>query len=399
METVKGFRNIFPPESLKRKKIMGVIEEQFRAYGFLPIETPSIEFDKLLTSESEETAAVSDRFRLRDRGGRKLGLRYEFTVQLSRIFKENPNIKLPFRRYQIGSVFRDEALKPGKYKEFVQADGDIIGDSSINADAECVAVANSVLSELNIKAEIVVNNKKLLNSILSNAGVKSNNQQVLREIDKLDKLSEKEVKGNLSKILKKDQIKKIFILIKRDLGYFLKNKFEGAEEIKELQDLGKIYGYKIKFMPNIVRGFGYYTGNIWEIWAKDMDIALGGGGRYDEKVGKYVNRKLPAVGISFGKLLDYPNVESAEGIKVVLISIGKDKDSLKILKDLRKNQISSLMFSGKISKSLDYANSYKVPYVLFLGKDEVKKKKVKLRDMKTGKEKLVAVNNLKSLLR
>jgi len=398
MQIVKGFRDIFPPESLKRRKIREVIENQFKAYGFLPLETPSIECDELLKSESEETQAVSDRFRLKDKGGRNLGLRYEFTVQLSRIFKENPSIKLPFRRYQIGYVFRDEALKPGKYREFMQCDADIIGDESINADAECIALAASILSELKIKADIIINNRKLLNSILESIGIKSKTQQIFREIDKLDKLSEREVRQNLSKLIKPDQINKIFILLKKDLQYFLKNKFEGAEEIKQLQDLGKFYGYKIKFRPSMVRGFAYYTGNIFEIWSKDMNIALGGGGRYDDKVGKYIGKKIPAVGISFGKLLDYPKIE-IKGIKAVLISIGQERDSLKILRQLRKNQIPSLMFSGKVSKALEYANSYSIPFVIFLGKEEIKKKKVKIRNMISGKEELLSIKNVISKLK
>ncbi len=122
-ENVKGFEEYLPVESQKREKIKDIAKKYFKLYGFLPVETPSIEFDELMRSDmGEEDEAVRDRFRLRDRANRNLGLRYEFTFQLSRIFKQNPNIKLPFRRYQIGSVFRDENIKVGRTREFTQCD-------------------------------------------------------------------------------------------------------------------------------------------------------------------------------------------------------------------------------------------------------------------------------------
>ena len=127
--TVKGFQDYLPPESQKRAAIKKIVEKYYKLYGFLPVETPIIEFDELmrpdpLTGEAEDEA-VADRFRLKDRGGRSLGLRYEFTFQLARIFKENPNIKLPFKRYQIGPVFRDEPIRQGRTRQFTQCDADI----------------------------------------------------------------------------------------------------------------------------------------------------------------------------------------------------------------------------------------------------------------------------------
>ena len=142
--TVKGFQDILPPESLKREAVKKIIEKWFKLYGFIPIETPIIEFDELMRSETlaseKEDEAISDRFKLKDRASRNLGLRYEFTFQLARILKQNPNIKLPFRRYQIGPVFRDEPVASDRFRQFTQCDADIIGNSSIDADAECLAL-------------------------------------------------------------------------------------------------------------------------------------------------------------------------------------------------------------------------------------------------------------------
>ncbi|MFZ5955398.1 MAG: histidine--tRNA ligase [Nanoarchaeota archaeon] len=388
IETAKGFRDIFSPASLKREKIKRIIEDKFKLFGFLPLETPSIEYDDLLKGDNEQDEAVSDRFKLKDKGGRNLGLRFEFTVQLSRIFKENPNIKLPFRRYQIGNVFRDEPLRPDRYREFIQCDADILGDSSIKSDAECLALADSILSELKIKAEILVNNRKLLNSILEKSEIKKEQQQVLREIDKLDKLPKEEVEKNLAKVISKNQIKRLFDFLSKDLNYFLENKFNGAEEIKELEELGKIYKYKIKFMPTLMRGFSYYTGNVWEIWSKEKKASLASGGRFDDKVGKYANKQIPAVGISFGTLVDYENIE-VDTVDYLLISLNQDKKTIELAQKLRKNKKSAMIFYGKISKALEYANSCKIRKVLILGEQEIKQGKIKERDMISGKEKLI----------
>lgn len=389
-EKVKGFRDIFYPESMQREKIRQVAENKFKLFGFLPLETPTIEYDELLKGDNEGDEAVSDRFKLQDKGKRKLGLRFEFTVQLSRIFKEYPNIKLPFKRYQIGSIFRDEPLRADRYREFTQADADIIGDGSIRADAECLALAKSILDELNIKAEIKVNNRKLLNSILSNLKIKDKQQQILREIDKMDKLSEQEVKRNLKKIISENQIKSLFNLLGKDLNYFVKNNFSGAEEIEELRNLGKIYDFDIIFTPILMRGFSYYTGNVWEIWSRDKKSALGGGGRYDDKVGKYANKKIPAAGISFGTLFDYS--VRAEGTEYLIVSLNQDKEAVKLAQKLREKGKSCTIYYGKPSKALEYANSYSIQNAIFVGEKEIKAKKFKVKDLKTGKESVLKIN-------
>jgi histidyl-tRNA synthetase len=390
IETVKGFRDIFPPKSLQREKIIGILRKKAKEFGFLPIETPTVEYEELLKGDNESDEAVSDRFRLKDKGNRDLGLRFEFTFQLSRIFKENTNIKLPFRRYQTGSVFRDEPIRADRYREFTQFDADIIGDDSIKADAECLALGNSVLKELGIKAEIKVNNRKLLNSILEKSGVNKNQQQVLREIDKIGKLSKEEIKNNLKKLISEESIEKIFSLIERNLDYFVKNNFVGAEELLELKNIGKDYGFDISFTPTLIRGFSYYTGNVWEIWNKDKKCALVGGGRFDDKVGKYTNRKIPAVGISFGTLIDL-DIKLDDQNSVLIVSLNEDKQAIKIAGMLRERGDSVSIFYGKPSKALEYANSWNIKQVIFVGAEEVKKKKFKVKDMVTGKEKILVL--------
>ena len=402
-DTVKGFQDYIGKEALIRERIKEIVSSTYKKYGFQPLETPIIEFDELMKSDSlpseGEDEAISDRFKLQDKAARKLGLRYEFTFQLARILKQNPNIKLPFKRYQIGSIFRDEPIRLGRTREFTQCDIDIIGDSSADADAECLAVTSDILKELQIKDfEIQVNNRKLLNSLIDSVQIE-NKQQVMRELDKIEKLGEDTVKSNLRKFTSPNQIMTLFKMMEKDLTFFKENAFEGAEEMEDLINKCKLYGIKIKFKPSMIRGFAYYTGNIFEIVSNKKTIIAGG--RYDKVVGKFLGREIPAVGISF-------SLEALMGIckeqiskikidkvpKAVLISIKEDKETIKLSKVLRKNNISCEIFFTKPGKALEYANSLTIPYTIFIGREEIDKKKFKLRNMETGKETLLSEKQL-----
>src|SRR3989344_3428474 len=248
VDTVKGFRDFLPPESLKRSSVQKVIEKNFRTYGFIPIETPVVEFDEIMKPSAlpneEEDEAVSDRFRLKDRAGRNLGLRYEFTFQLARIFKQYPNIKLPFRRYQVGPIFRDEPIAADRFRQFVQCDIDIVGDASIKADAECLAVVADILKELKIDSEINVNNRKLLSAIIESCEI-SEPKRIMRELDKMEKIGEDTVKANLRVFADPNKILTLFKLMEKPLSFFEENAFDGASDLVELISICNRYGLKI----------------------------------------------------------------------------------------------------------------------------------------------------------
>jgi histidyl-tRNA synthetase len=399
---VKGFQDYLPPESLKRKKIKKIVEENFKLYGFLPVETPIIEFDEMMRPEvtTNEDEAVADRFRLKDRGGRNLGLRYEFTFQLSRIFKENPNIKLPFKRFQIGNIFRDEPLKQGRTRQFTQCDADIIGDSSINADTECMAVVNDIFKELKVDVEIQVNNRKLLNSIIESVEIKSF-KQVLRELDKLEKIGADNVKANLRQFASPNQIVTLFKLLEKDLDFYNENAFDGSSELEELIRKCKLYGLKVKFNPTMVRGFEYYTGNVFEFFVNGKNNSLAAGGRYDKVVGKYLGKEIPAVGASFSLEAltnlcpeQISQLKTEKYPKVLIISFNQERVSISLAKKLRKNKVSCSMTEGQPSKALEYANALQIPYVIFLGENEVSENKFKLKNMISGDEKLFTEKQL-----
>lgn len=403
VDTVKGFQDFLPPESLKRDAVKKVIEKYYRLYGFLPVETPIVEFDELMRPDSVNTEdeAVSDRFKLNDRAGRNLGLRYEFTFQLARILKLNPNIKLPFRRYQIGEIFRDEPIGAGRFRQFVQCDADIIGDPSLDAEADSLSLIADILKALKIDAEIQVNNRKLLNAIIESVQI-TDKKNVMRELDKRDKIGDDAVKLNLKKYADANQIITLFKLLEKDLGFFVENAFDGAKEIKTLVDKCKSYGIKqIKLNPFMVRGFSYYTGDIFEVKTKEGGMIIAGGGRYDRTVGKFVEKEIPAVGISFGldRVSQFAKIEPDNPLKAIIISIGQDSKAIKLTKELRIEGIPCIVTFDKPGKALEYANSYNIKNAVFIGDEEVQKKKFKIRNMKTGEERLLSEKSLINILK
>src|SRR3989344_2050142 len=400
-ETVKGFEDFLPPESQKRAAVRAFIEKTFQNYGFLPIETPSIEYEELMKPNSlePEDDAVSERFRLKDRCGRNLGLRYEFTFQLARILRQNPNIKLPFKRYQIGQVFRDEPTGPNRFREFMQCDIDIIGDSSIESDAEIITTVADIMAKLKINFEIQVNNRKLLNSILDSLQIE-NKTTVMKELDKASKTGEDEIKANLRKYADANQIISLFKILEKDIGFFKENLFDGADEIIKLKELGKNYGFEIKFNPWLARGLSYYTGNVWEVKTEGMKETIAAGGRYDKAVGRFLNKEVPAVGIAFGldRIAKKAQID-IPATKAVIISINQNKETIKLAQKLRASSISCITSFDKIGKALEYADSYKIPYAIFIGKDEIKQKKLKLRNMQSGEETLLIEKSIISKLK
>jgi len=233
METVKGFKDCSGEEAIKRQRIKEILVKNFELYGFEPAETPIVEFEEFVKGDNSQDEAVSEIFKLQDRGKRKLALRYEFTFQLKRLAN---NKKLPYKIYQIGAVFRDEPVSANRFRQFTQCDVDVIG-SSLKEDAAILALTSKVLRELGIKAEINVNNRKLLNEILDKEGVVKK-EEVIRELDKLDKLPEKDVKENL----KKYKAEKIINIFKKTDSFF--EQYDAYDEIKELRKYCNYYGVK-----------------------------------------------------------------------------------------------------------------------------------------------------------
>lgn len=380
-EEVKGFADYTGEEAKKREKIIEILKRNFKLYGFEPAETPIIEKEEFVKGENEYDEAVSDIFKLKDKGERNLALRYEFTFQLKRIAK---NKKLPYKRYQMGYVFRDEPVSSNRFRQFTQCDVDAVG-SSVREEAEILVLTYKIMKELGIEAEIQVNSRKLMNSVIKSLDI-DNVEFVLREIDKIDKIGEDAVKSNLAKFIDKGSIVALFKLLDKNLN-FLK-RLNGYKELKQLIDLCSDYGVKVVYKPALARGLSYYNGSVFEIKTKGMKETICAGG-------SYLVNGIQATGLSFGleRLSQLAKIKIGDK-EVLIISIAKDKEAVKLAEKLRKQGISCQICYGKPTKGLEYADSYKIPYVVFLGEEEVKKKKFKLRNMKTGKESLFGERNL-----
>jgi histidyl-tRNA synthetase len=375
-DPVKGFRDFSGGEAIKREKIRKILVECFEKYGFEPAETPVLEYEEFVKGENASDEAVSDIFKLKDKGERKLALRYEFTFQLKRLMQ---NKKLPYKRYQIGPVFRDEPISSNRFRQFIQCDIDTIG-SGIKDEAEILAVVNKALVELDIKPIILINNRKLLNEILEDNQVKDKDKfQVLREIDKIDKLSEKEVKENLKKL----KAEKVLDNLKKGEKYF--SKFESYKEILGLMEYCRLYGLKAEFSPTVVRGLSYYNGNVFEVKAQGIKETLVAGG-------SYIFNNVQCTGISFG--LDRLALISKFKIdkeRYLIVSLEQDRKAIELADKLRSKGSAVSIYYGKPSKALEYANAYNIGKVIFVGEKEVKAKKFMVKDMKSGKESILKI--------
>jgi len=371
-QTVKGFSDFLGEDAKKREEIRKLLVTTFEKYGFNPAETPIVEYEEFVRGENKNDEAVSDIFRLKDKGERKLALRYEFTFQLKRIMN---NQKLPFRRYSIGPVFRDEPVKGNRLRQFVQCDCDVVG-SKVFDEAEILAIGKEILDKLGIEFTIYVNNRKLLNEILDSEGVKQK-EEIIRVVDKLDKLSEKEVLEEL----KKFDAEKVLEIFKKTEKYF--EKYSSYKEILELKKCCKEFGVEFKFSPTLARGLSYYNGTIFEIKTKKMKETIISGG-------SYMFNAVQSTGISFGldRLSMLTEIKSEKETYLV-VSLGKDAEAIKLAKRLRDDDKSVVLFYGKPSKAMEYANSYLMNKVIFVGEEEVKAKKFKVKDMKSGKETLL----------
>jgi len=418
----KGVRDIPPEEKIIKNKIVDLISKTFELYGFSPLETPIIERYETLTAKSgagEESDALKETFKLTDQGKRKLALRFELTTSLARYIALNPNLKLPFKRYEVGPNFRDGPIKLGRERQFWQCDADTIGAKSMLAEAEQITILDSVFKKLNFKFEIKINNRKLLNGILNQAGIKEQKEAII-SIDKLDKIGEKGVTEELlKKGYSKSQAKKVFKILDnkrlKDLKRIITNE-EGKQGISELEQLfSYLNEFDIKsfvFAPSLARGQAYYTGTILEAFftksKSGITSSIASGGRYDDMVSGFVGggRIVPAVGISFGltsiveEIKQNIKKEIKTPTKVLVIPIKTQEQGLKIVQKLRLNKVNSeiSLIDKGITKSLQYANSLKIPYCIIVGEKELSKNKLIFRDMETGEEKNTTFDKIIKLI-
>lgn len=420
LDMAKGVRDFAPEDKIIRDDVVNKLVSIFQRYGYSPLETPSIERLDTLTAKfaaGTESDAAKEIFKLTDQGQRELGLRFDLTVPFSRFIVLNPNLKMPFKRYEIGRVFRDGPIKLGRYREFWQCDVDIAGCASVKAEAELILVALDAFKKLELDAYIEVNNRKLLFGVMDYCDIKRElRESVIITVDKIKKQGVQIVKKELSeKGIKEESIEKIIDIFQtagtnQEILRVMRQSITSELGLEGVNELDELFSYlkfvdsgRVKFNPSLARGLAYYTGTVFEGFLNDSKItsSICGGGRYDNMIGMYAEnaREYPAVGISFGlepitDALKLSGIEQRRSVtQLYIIPIKTFKESLVITTKLREAGLKveiDLMDKG-VSKNLDYANSLKIPFVAFIGETEIAEQKIKLKNMHSGKEELISL--------
>jgi len=411
LERVKGTVDYLPPEQMLREEIFQKLTQIANKYGFLPMDTPILEKWETLAGKSGGGSEIKkETYNFKDQGGRQIGMRFDLTVPSARVLAMNPKMPMPFKRYQYGKIYRYQEIKPGRNREFYQFDMDTYGTESIVADAECIAMGIEAFKLFGFKEfNIRVNNRKLLKGLMGYAGVDSKKiKTALVAIDKLDKIGIPGVQKELeNRGINKNSINKISKIIKIQGTDDVLNQVEelvpGNEGIKELRELIKYLnamkirsGYSIDL--SLVRGLEYYTGTIFEISAKGLNVSFAGGGRYDKMIENFIGTKIPAVGISYGIEPIYQVLVKKRGLKktrtqVYIVPINEKvmKKSLGLASELRALGVNTEidLKNRNLSKNIEYANKKGIKKLIIVGERDVKEKKVTIKNIVTGKERRI----------
>ncbi len=418
-DILKGTKDYPPKEQIQINKIFDIMRKNFELFGFRPFDSPIIEFFDTLAMKYDESAEiVQEIFKVKDRGDRQLGLRYDLTTPLSRFFAINRNIKKPFRRYHIGKVFRDGPIKSGRLREFTQCDCDVIGDKDTLVDAELLLLYTKVYKELGINAVIEINNNKILKGAFMQSGFDQKDiQKLILSVDKLKKIGVKgvlcEIKANGFDVVKAELA--INLLNSKDIEELRslatnEQLLEGIDELSILKSaISTFCDFRINF--SMARGLAIYTGNIWEVYDKDETItsSIGGGGRYDNIIGEYAglkeNEKVYAVGISFGLIPILACLEAKEekntkegvtDLLIVPLNNNLSNYAFTLAEKYRQNNINTEIYYGyKLNKAFEYAQYLGCLKMAIIGEQDSKNNIYTLKDINTGEQEKINMNNIK----
>jgi histidyl-tRNA synthetase len=406
-QTLKGFRDFLPADMAVRNYVKNLFIETFELFGFEPLETPTLEYTSTLLGKSGNEADKLA-YSFQDQGDRRIGLRYDLTVPTAKVLAiYSQKLPLPFKRYQIQPIWRAEKPQKGRYREVLQCDIDTFGTDSPVADAEIIAVIYTILNKLNFKKySIRLNSRTVLKNILNQSGINENQNSALQSLDKFQKIGEDGVKKELEeKGFPEVQITSLLDYIKQA------QPDEKLQAVFTAIDAFGIPKTAYTFDPTIVRGLDYYTGTIFETYVEEPKIgSITGGGRYDNLIQTLGGPDIPAVGTTLGldRIVDciielnlLPELAKSK-VKIMVANFGKDtqSQSLKLTSFLRQNNIASIYYpdADKLSKQFKYASDKGIPFVAVIGPDEIANKKVTLKNMATGEQKVVSqgeiINNL-----
>ncbi|MCK1989791.1 histidine--tRNA ligase [Lysinibacillus fusiformis] len=418
-QNVRGTQDYLPEQEVTRRAIRRTLEDTFMAYGCKPIETPILNYTELMASKYAGGAEIlQEMYTLTDRGERDLALRYDLTIPFAKVVAMNPSITMPFKRYEIGKVFRDGPIKAGRFREFTQCDVDIVGVTSQAAEAELMMMAIDAFDRLNLQINIQYNNRKLLVGLLQLFEVEQQQMnQVILILDKIEKIDQKTMLSELRELgISENSMTKIkqFLEARPEINMAYFNEFANQNTILQqgIQELVELTAYlnalglneKCTFNPFLARGLEIYTATIYEIFLADGTIrsSIGSGGRYDQTIGGLLGseeQSYATVGISFGLDVIYTALEVIGRIEqnvpivdIYIIPLGTEKSALKLAAVLRQHEYKvEVELSGKkVKKAMEKANRENTPQVIVLGEDEVTQNMYKIKNMQSGKEEVIA---------
>ena len=445
----KGTRDFSPMEMAKRNYIFDTIKQAYQLYGFQQIETPAMETlgtlmgkygeegDKLLfkvLNSGDYLSKVSDE-ELKERHALHLaaklcekGLRYDLTVPFARyVVMHREELQLPFKRYQMQPVWRADRPQKGRYREFWQFDGDIVGSDSLLNEVELMQIVDTVFTRFGVRVQIKINNRKILTGIAEVIGAAEKIVDITVAIDKLDKIGLDNVNAELREDgLSDDQIAKLQPIITLEgsndeklntIAEVLASSevgLKGVDELRYILDTLKTLGLnnEIQLDLTLARGLNYYTGAIFEV--KALDVPMGsilGGGRYDNLTGIFGMPGISGVGISFGidRIFDVLNAldaypkDAVNGTQLLFINFGEKETAycLPAVAKARAAGIRTEIFpdSSKMKKQMSYANAKQIPFVALAGENEIKDGKLTLKNMLTGDQQLVDAEQLISIVK
>ena len=415
--TLAGFMELMPNEQILFEQMKEKIEKTYRKFGFLPLDTPILELSEVLLAKAGgETEKQIYRF---DKGDTDISMRFDLTVPLAKYVAKNyGNLSFPFRRYQIGKVYRGERTQKGRFREFYQCDIDIIGDGevSIANDAELPSVIYSIFTELGFSDfTIKINNRKILNGLFESLEQKDNAVEILRIIDKIEKIGKEAVIEELQKInVPENSIKGILDFIEiegstdekieklNNLGIDNETYLKGLQELTQVIKYIRLFGIpesNFKVDLTIARGLDYYTGTVYETFLNEYRElgSVCSGGRYENLAENYTDKKLPGVGISIGLTRLFYKLNELNLIKadkksiseVLIVPMVEDLNvTINIANNLRANNINTEIFLNdkKLKAKMKYADKLEIPYVIVVGEDEVNTGVVKVKNMTTGEQ-------------
>ena len=419
-QNVKGFRDLLPRYAYMKNEIISIIRRVYESYGFLPVETPGLEYLEILLGEygEENTKQI---FKFKSPEEQDVALRFDLTVPLARIVAQYNDLSKPFKRYQVGSVWRADKPDPGRFREFTQFDIDVVGTSSQLAEAEVISAVVKAIQEIGVGEFVVnVNSRRVLNAVVAYGGITADRaKDVFRVLDKLNKIGIQNIELELTKgrfdssgdfipglgltdssvkkirdylALPKGERKKVLAEITALLGE------ESCSDLKSLDNFLDVLGLDdgvVSFDPTIARGLDYYTGPVFEVNLKNklQFGSVAGGGRYDNLVKRFTNADLPAVGFSIGvdRLLaaigDEAENVSFTDVVVTIMERERLGEYLKIANELRTAGVRTDLYLGEekgLRKQLQYADKVNARFAIIVGSNEFEKGVVTVKDLKVG---------------